>query len=261
MTDITLSLVVYNDYERPLALIESLENHLPENLEIELMIVDNSTIEFIQKRFAAFKAKLDNRHYIKYINPGRNLGFGKAHNLALSRSSAQYFLIINPDILFVEDSLSLLKTFMDSHEDLGMCIPRIVDKNGSLQHVYRKEVTVLDAVNRTLFRNRLRSRANSHTLKDADYSVVFELEFGQGSFLFCRTDILRSVNGFDDRYFMYLEDADLCKKMRQVSKFEYCPDTTVIHLWEKGSHKDATLLRYHMSSYLKYFNKWGWKFV
>lgn len=261
MSDITLSLVVYNDYETPRNMIGSLACCFPTNTNLKLIIIDNSLDEFHQRNSSEFLKFLSQKNYIDYIKPEKNLGFGKGHNLALSKCSSEYFLIINPDIVFIEDSLTILKNCMDEHADIGMCIPKIVDQNGSLQQVYRKQVTVLDAFNRAVLKDSLKRRSREHTLCDKDYSQPFELDFGQGSFLFCRTNILRSVGGFDDRFFMYLEDADLCKKICQVSKFEYRPETTVIHLWEKGSHKDLALLKHHFSSYWKYFNKWGWKFM
>ena len=58
---------------------------------------------------------------------------------------------------------------------------------------------------------------------------------------------------------MYVEDADLCKRVNQISKLMYYPDTKVIHKWEKGSHKNKTLLKYHIQSMIYYFKKCGWK--
>ena len=63
----------------------------------------------------------------------------------------------------------------------------------------------------------------------------------------------------DLRYFMYMEDADLCRQVNLVSSLWYCPGTAVIHKWERGSHKDGRLFRLHIRSMLQYFRKWGWK--
>ena len=72
-------------------------------------------------------------------------------------------------------------------------------------------------------------------------------------------EIKEKLNGFDDNFFMYLEDADLCKRVNQVSKLMYLPTATVIHKWAKGSHKNKTLFKHHVNSMKYYFKKWGYK--
>ena len=84
-----------------------------------------------------------------------------------------------------------------------------------------------------------------------------KVPFGQGSFLVVRTNLMKQLDGFDERYFMYVEDADLCKRINQVSTLQYFPYTSVIHLWEKGSHKNPKLMKWHIQAMVKYFKKWG----
>lgn len=96
-------------------------------------------------------------------------------------------------------------------------------------------------------------------MQDMDYEKPFPVPFAQGSFLVIRTELFRELEGFDERYFMYMEDADLCKRVNNVSSLWYCPDTAVIHKWERGSHKDKKLLKIHILSMFRYFRKWGWK--
>ena len=92
-----------------------------------------------------------------------------------------------------------------------------------------------------------------------DKTKDFECPFIQGSFLVMRTDALKEINGFDDRYFMYAEDADLCKTMMKKGKLIVHPDVKVVHKWERASHVNFKLMRIHFVSLVKYFNKWGWK--
>jgi GT2 family glycosyltransferase len=70
----------------------------------------------------------------------------------------------------------------------------------------------------------------------------------------------KNLNGFDERYFMYLEDVDLCRRALQLTKIYYCPETTIVHVFNKGSYKSKLLLWYHIRSAITYFNKWGWFF-
>lgn len=125
----------------------------------------------------------------------------------------------------------------------------------------RETLTVFDMFLRMFTKNVFKKRKSYHSMRDMDYSHPFEVPFGQGSFLVIRTDLWKSLNGFDDRFFMYLEDADLCRRVNENSKLMYCPDAIVIHKWEKESHRNKALFKVHIQSMIKYFNKWGWKLI
>ena len=261
-TDVSLSVVLYRDYDSPLEMIESLVGVVDPGLAIRLYAVDNSDLaddDPLRGKRDAFCEKAAGLGFVEYVDARGNLGFGAANNLALMRSDAEYHVFVNPDVLFVEDALSELKAFMNANPACGMCIPRMTDEAGEMQRVYRREVTVLDAFNRMFLKNAMRRRDRWHCMRDEDYEKPFRVPFGQGSFLFGRTALLKELGGFDDRFFMYLEDADLCKRVNEASELLYCPDATVVHKWERGSHKDATLLKHHLRSYLAYFRKWGLK--
>jgi hypothetical protein len=97
-------------------------------------------------------------------------------------------------------------------------------------------------------------------MKDIGYEDICDVEFLSGSFMFCRSDALSTTGGFDDRYFMYLEDADLSRKVQQAGyRTVYYPYATVTHLWERASYKSLKMTWVHIQSAFSYFNKWGWK--
>ena len=75
-----------------------------------------------------------------------------------------------------------------------------------------------------------------------------------------RTSIFPKIGLFDERYFMYMEDVDLCRRIGEVSKTMYFPDVHVFHEYQKGSYHNWLLTKYHISSAWKYFGKWGWFF-
>ena len=150
---------------------------------------------------------------------------------------------------------------MDNNKDVGMAIPLLVDEDEKRQDVYRLELTVFDMFNRMFLNSAFQKRANKHIMKNMDYSTPFQVPFGQGSFLVIRTSLFKELSGFDERFFMYVEDADLCKRLNQISKLLYYPYAKVIHKWEKGSHKNKVLFKYHIQSMIYYFKKWGWKLI
>ena len=93
-----------------------------------------------------------------------------------------------------------------------------------------------------------------------NYDKEMEVPALSGCFMFLRVDVLKKVGMFDERYFMYAEDLDLCRRIGEVSHTMFYPAVSVYHAYEKGSYKNKKLLKYHICSVIKYFNKWGWMF-
>lgn len=255
---ISISIVVYKNYADVKLAVESIEKYTTSINKI-IYLIDNG-VDSMDKDYSEFIEFTKIYDDVVYINTKSNLGFGKGHNYIIDTIDSDYHAIINPDILLVEDSLTKIVEFMDENKNCGMVIPKIIDPSGNLQKVYRKEPTIFDMFVRMFLKNLFTKRFNAHTLQEKNFEEVFKVPFGQGSFLVIRTQLFKQLRGFDDRYFMYMEDADLCKRVNEVSNFLYYPYTKVIHKWEKGSHRNKTLFKYHVQSMIKYFNKWGYKF-
>ena len=194
---------------------------------------------------------------ITYIYTGENKGFGKGHNVVLKLIQSKYHAIVNPDILLSEDSFKKIVDYMNQDLSIGMVIPKLLDQNGEIQKAYRRELTKTDLFLRMFVKVGFKKRKDFHTMQDMDYAKPFQVPFAQGSFLVIRTSLLQELGGFDDRFFMYMEDADLCKRVNAVSKVMYYPGTAVFHKWEKGSHKSFRLMRIHLHSASEYFKKWN----
>lgn len=257
MQDLSLTIVAYNNYDDIKNAVTTIENLTDKRINKIIYIVDNGTSITNQNNINDFKLFIKNYEDIEYIDTKSNLGFGKGHNTILDKIDSRYHAIVNPDILLKEDSFSKIIDYMDNNTDVGMVIPRIIDENGNLQKVYRKEVTIYDMFIRMFCPKLFPKRMDKVTLQDQDYTKEFQVPFGQGSFLVIRTNLFKELKGFDDRFFMYMEDADLCKRVNLESKLMYFPNTEVIHKWEKGSHKNKKLFKYHVKSMIKYFFKWG----
>ncbi len=252
MTDISITIVSYNDEEDVRNAVCSIIEHTAVTITKKIYIIDNSTKE---NELEAFAAQYEE---VCYQKTEGNLGFGRGHNYVLSQLDSNYHAIVNPDIILKEDSLGILMRFMEEKQ-IGMAVPRMIDEDGEFQAVYRRELTVWDMGIRMFLSSHFKKRQAHHTMQDMDYTKPFQVPFAQGSFLVIRTELFRQLGGFDTRYFMYMEDADLCKQVNQCSSLYYCPDTTVLHKWKRASHKGGKLRRIHMVSMLRYFNKWGWK--
>lgn len=253
---LSICIVAYKNYDKVVNTINSI-NRYCQQVPKQIIVVDNSSYSTNQslERQVQHLAKLKD---VTLIRLSQNVGFGKANNIALKKAKGKYFGIVNPDILLVEDSFSKIIEFLDSEKDIGAVIPKLINKEGKILPVYRRAITSYDILVRYINPFHLfDKRKKYHTMQDQDYSKVFNVPFGQGSFIVVRTSIMSQLGGFDDRFFMYLEDADLCKRINQVSSLVYLPTTQVIHLWAKSSHTNKKLLFIHLTSMVKYFIKWG----
>lgn len=250
---------MYNNYLDVLNAVKSIENYTSHTIKKKIYLVDNT--ENFHEDFNRLQKEIIKYSDIEYIKSNKNLGFGKAHNLILDKIDSKYHAIINPDIELKEDSFTKIISFLNKNKNIGMCIPKLVDKDGKLQYVYRKEVTIFDIFVRRFCKNIFKKRYEEHSMQNQDYSKMFDVPFGQGSFLVIRTELFKKLNGFDERYFMYMEDVDLCKRLNEISRLVYFPETYVVHKWEKGSEKNIKLFLVHFISMCKYFNKWGIKWI
>lgn len=260
--DLSITIVAYKNYTDIKKIIKCIEDYTSSQISKKIYVVDNTNpkseedINIIED----FKNYIKHYEDIIYLDTEDNLGFGKGHNYVIEFINSRYHAIVNPDILFADDVFSSILLYLQNNQDVGMCIPKIVDENGVIQQVYREEVTIFDMFIRMFCRKLFPRRVAKHTLQQNDYSKPFQVPFGQGSFLVIKTELFKKLRGFDDSFFMYLEDADLCKRVNEVSKLMYYPEVSVIHKWEKGSHKSGKLFRYHLNSMRYYFKKWGYKY-
>ncbi len=201
---------------------------------------------------------------IVYIH-SENLGYGHGHNIGLRKAfemDSQYHVVINPDIFWTDRVIESLTVFMDEHVDCGLVMPKILYPNGELQYLCKLLPTPMNLFGRRFLPFRkLQARMDERfELHFSGYDHVMEVPSLSGCFMFLRVDVLRQVGLFDERYFMYAEDLDLCRRIGEVSKTMYYPGVSVYHAYEKGSYKNRKLLKYHINSVVKYFNKWGWIF-
>lgn len=254
--DLTFSIVAYKNYAQIINAVNTI-NKFTNNFSKEIIVVDNTEKEE-RKNYLKDIQKLASLANVILIVNNTNLGFGKANNIALKKAQGIFFVICNPDILLIENSFDKILPYMKTNPSVGAIIPRLVDKNYKIEPVYRRELTPGDVIIRYIHPFGLFSKRRAyHTMQDMDYSKPFQVPFGQGSFIVIRTSLMKKINGFDERYFMYVEDADLCKRINQTSTLEYFPYTSVVHLWEKGSHRNSKLMKWHIQSMIKYFVKWG----
>lgn len=255
MNNVTASIVIYNN---ELADIYPLFEKLRDDSSIRRwIVVDNGSSDGIRDAVQTMGGI--------YARTGENAGFGRGHNLALKQLAgvdADYHLILNPDITFDANALGRLTCVMDTHPDVGLVMPRVLYPDGSIQYLCKLLPAPIDLVLRRFLPGPLKritqKRIASFDLRDLDYDVPAYVPSLSGCFMFARRSVLDAVGGFDERFFLYMEDVDLCRRMLAVSRLLYWPGVTVEHVHQMGSYRNRKLLLWHIHSAIKYFNKWGW---
>lgn len=257
MINLRVSIVLYrNNYKQ---IEKTIYSVLGSKLNIKLWLVDNSPTDELK-----FLKDLDNR--IEYIFNNANLGFGKAHNIALRKSIEEgipYHLVLNPDVYFDEGVLEELYSFMEKNPDVGLIMPKVLYPNGEIQYLCKLLPTPFDLFGRRflnfgLFKKYIERRNEIYELRFTGYDKIMEVPYLSGCFMFIRTEVLKNVGLFDENFFMYLEDTDLSRRIHKVSKTIFYPYVYIYHEYGKGSYKNPNLLKYHINSAIYYFNKWGW---
>lgn len=221
----------------------------------KLFIIDNSSNDCLRE----LEGVSDRVRYIHSMN----CGYGAGHNIAIREAmevGAIYHVIVNPDIYFGEGVLEQLVAYMNVNKEIGLVMPKILYPNGELQYLCKLLPTPFDLLLRRfgLWKKYREKRDIRYELRFADYNQEMQVPSLSGCFMFARMSILKQVDGFDERYFMYAEDLDLCRRIGKIAQTMYYPKVSVYHAYAKGSYKNRKLLRYHMCSMFKYFNKWGW---
>ncbi len=252
--DVTAAIVTYRN--SIVQLRRAVASVTQQRCRIQLVLVDNAGEDAV--------AALAEECGAIYLRPPGNLGFGKAHNLAYqwARELSPYHLVLNPDVHFDAEVLETLLEVMTAQPDLGVVMPKILYADGATQHLCKRLPTPWDLVIRRFApgfaHGVFRRTMERYELRDRDYDEPMEPPTLSGCFLLLRNEIVDQVGLFDERFFMYMEDVDLVRRILVVSRGLYYPAVSIVHEYQKGSYRDRRLAWHHVLSALKYFSKWGW---
>lgn len=252
MKYISVSIVLFhNEIEQILKVIKPLLKI--EWINISIFLIDNSNDDNLKGL-----STINNK--IKYIRSSKNLGYGAAHNIAIQNSisnGCDYHIILNPDIEFEPNVIKELYNFMELNPEIGNVMPKIVYPDGSTQYLCKLLPTPFDLIFRRFFPLKflIIKKIERYELRFTKYNIIMNVPVTSGCFMFLRISRIIECGSFDERYFMYLEDFDFC---RRIEKNAFYPKVEVIHHYGKGSYRSIRMLIYHVHSAIKYFNKWGW---
>ena len=260
MYDFTASIVTYNtpttDLEKIIKCFQKIK------LNFKLWISDNSETDALRNFFEKIN---DDR--IEYIFNNANKGFGEGHNRIIKKVASdpklsEFHLAINADIYFKENTIEKIVEYMKEHEEIGQIGPKITDLEGEFSYTCRLFPTPMNLILRRFlpFKKIVDKMDYDYEMRWANFEEIMEVPILSGCFIFSRTAVLKEIGGFDKRYFMYMEDYDLCRKIGQKYKVVYYPEVNISHEHGKASYKSKKMMMFHIKSAIKYFNKWGWFF-
>ncbi len=246
---VTGSIVTYNNMSTIAKTLQTLFEYT-KDIDFKLYVVDNAstdgTPEYIKQNFPE----------VEVIEQKKNVGFGAGHNVVIKNINSAYHAIINPDIVFIENAIKKMVDYLDVNRDIGLLSPRICFPDGRDQILGKRTPHL-----KYLFASRLRGDGTSDLLSeyamlDKGMTEPFDIENASGCFMLIRTDCLKKVGGFDERYFMYFEDADITRELKKISRTVYYPEAVVSHVWNRDSKRNYKLMAIHIHSMLKYYLKW-----
>ncbi len=241
---------------------EAVSSFLRCTLPVHLMIIDNdSGDDYVQQLHSIAGAQL--------MEAGTNKGFGFGHNIALKRAPASsYTLILNPDVIIHDGTLERMVAYLENHADVGLLAPKVQNPDGTLQALNKRLPSVFDLFVRRFIPAKLQQKspwimrkAAYYEMRDVGYAHVVDVPFVSGCFMLFRTELLHKLGGFDERYFMYLEDCDITRRLNVHARAVYLPAAIITHHWARGSHKSLRLMLVMLRSMWVYFNIWGWKWI
>jgi len=252
MKKVSVSIVTYNNQNEIDGILESLFKINLSSFLLEVYIIDNNSSD---NTVLIANSKFPN---CKILKLNKNLGYGTGHNQIIKIIDSDYHLIVNPDIIFHPDTISKLIDYMDANSDVVICSPKVLNIDGSPQFLPKKRPTLKFLLG-GFFENKgkiFKKWRDEFTFADKILNTPEPIDFCTGCFMFCTTLAFKQCKGFDERYFMYFEDADLTRKMQKYGRTMYNPNIEVFHEWKRENRKLKGRLM-QISSMIKYFLKWG----
>jgi hypothetical protein len=252
--DLSLAIVTYNNSMIIEDTVRSVVENIPAEYSYKVYIIDSDSKDNTLDLVREVKGN------IEIIELGINKGFGYGHNAIIDVINSEYHFVVNPDIKIENsDQIKRMIEYLEKNPDVGLLSPLILNPDLSIQYLCKTNPTVFDMCIRRISPNLFKQRQNKYVIKESGYKTIMKLDYATGSFMVFRTNIYKELKGFDDAFFMYLEDADITRRVNQISKAIFYPGARVIHTWERSGHKSFKFAKITLRSMIVYFNKWGWK--
>ena len=251
-----LLLVAYHPSPLEVEQLQACLAELPPEMGYAVVVNDHQPGEPVDELAAGADLFLANRD---------NPGYGRAVNRLVVRLGKlpPYIGVLNTDLSWQPGTFQHLLGWMQQHPNVNLAVPQILDQTGTAQKLCKRHPTVLGLFSRRFLPNWLKpgwlKRYDRwYVMADQNYEEVFEAPYLSGCCMLIRSEAFRRAGGFDERYFLYLEDADLTRSLAREGRCVHLPVASVVHGWGRGNYRNLGLMAVNLTSAWHYFRKWGW---
>lgn len=232
--------------------------------ESEIFIVDNGS-DF--SPFSKSRDLIQREAHLDFLTGHGNVGYGAGNNLALSNSTGDYFLVLNPDVILDQNAIFSALEFMSQHQNCGLLAPAAFDHQGKKLSICKGYPSVLDLLVRGFLPYQLQKKFYKRLAKYERRDLMLKDKtfwnpvLVSGCFMLFRKQIISFLGGFDPNYFMYFEDFDISIRAGKISDIAYVPDVKIEHYGGNASRKGAKHISMFIRSAITFFNTHGWRWI
>lgn len=249
--DVSIIFVYYNT---PREIIDAVKSIKPAigKYSYEVIIIDNGSIE---KK----SDKIFSREKVIY-KKNDNVGYGAGLNIGARLAKGRFFLLVNPDLVFEKNSISLMVKKMENDSSIGIIGPAFLDQKGRIRKVgndmpfFPQAILALSAFNKKFPNNYF---SNKYFIKDFDRKNEREIPVLCGACMLVRSDTFKKIKGFDKRFFMYFEEADICYRIIKLGlRVYYLPEARVTHYVGGSTNNLVWIEKTYEHSRFEFFKKY-----
>ena len=254
--ELLLLLVAYHPSPLEVQQLQACLAELPPEVGYAVVVNDHQPGEPVEQLAAGADCFLTNRD---------NPGYGRAVNRLVVRLGQlpPYIGVLNTDLSWPSGTFEQLLGWLQQHPQVSLAVPQILDEAGTPQKLCKHHPTVLGLFSRRFLPDVLKPAwlkryDRWYVMADQNYQEVFDAPYLSGCYMLIRSDAFRRAGGFDERYFLYLEDADLTRTLARYGRCVHLPVAGVVHGWGRGNYRNLGLMAVNLASAWHYFRKWGW---
>ncbi|MCC5603687.1 glycosyltransferase family 2 protein [Nostoc favosum] len=223
INSVSIILVNYNGADVLIDCLNSLEKFIPKD-NCEIILVDNNSqdnsIDIVDNKFPG----------IKLIKLPKNVGFGAGNNAGAKVAKGEFLLLLNTDTILTNKILPHLIELMSVNQDVGVIGTKLIFPDGSFQISFSPEIGIKGEFKAKKLHNNAENKSDFNII-EKDFQDIKEVDIVVGAAFFIRANLFNLVGGFDEKFFMYFEDSDLCQRVRNEGyKIIYTPHISLIHI-------------------------------
>ncbi len=268
MVDLSIIIVSWNVADLLAACLESIlagpvhvvgpgeESLATDRLSLEIIVVESGSTDHSLEVLGRFPQ-------VRVLPQAENIGFTRGNNIGLAATLGRHLMLLNPDTAIIGDALNVLVDYLDSHPDVGIVGPHTLNSDGTTQSSRRRFPSYLVALFESTWMQSLAPRGllRRYTISDQPDDAILDVDWMQGSALMVRREVYQQIGPLDERYVMYFEEVDWCRRARDAGWLAvYVGSARIIHHGGKSTDQVVAWRHiYFQQSKVRYFRKHhGW---